>query len=250
MSVDESLVIKGVNVPRLGLLDQARVQRELLEKHRATFNEYGWNDALTTEFDDAITFVSSERAAAIEARTASKDNLARQEHAVTDAKAFKRKLVLGFNDLQADRRLSDHVHQAITKSGRLRRSPVLISGYFGDIRPHVEKYDELLKPYFRGASPLDLLDTIVTELDSAQAKQEADYSALPLETRKVYEAKGLLLSLIEKINRIGKIAFDGDAMAIALFNKDLIQRARQSRRAESTIEPVEGDVETGAEETG
>lgn len=248
--VDEFLVRKGADIPRLGVLDQARVQRELLAKYIVLFMEYGWTDEHTRQFDDAIALVSSERAAAIEARTASKNNLERQERAVTEAKALKRKLVLAFNDLQAARQLGDHVHQAITKSGRLRRSPTLLSGYFTDIRPHVATYSTPLRRYFRGAYPLELLDPIVAELDSAQAKQEADYSALPLETRKVYEAKGLLLSLIEQINRIGKIAFDGDAMAMAQFNKDLLQRARKARRATSTIEPACGEAEMAKEETG
>lgn len=252
MSAEWELIEKGMRVSRLGLLDQARVQRGLLGKYILIFNEYGWSDDDTRRLDDTIALVSSERAASIEARAASKDNLARQEEAVTQAKALKRKFVLAFNDLQASRQLSDHVHQAITKSGRLRRSPVLISGYFTDIRPHVAAHSTPLRRYFRGAYPLELLDAVVAELDSAQAKQEMDYSALPLETRKVYEAKGLLLSMIEQINRIGKIAFDGDAMKMALFNKDLIQQARKARRTTSTVEAVEGEghCDSGTEETG
>lgn len=248
--IDDYLVRKGALVPRLGLLDQARVQRKLCGKYVLILKEYGLTDELLGQLDSAIELVESDRAAAIEARTISKDNLLRQENAVTEAKTLKRRLVLAFNDLQSERRLGDHVLSAITKSGRMRRSPTLISGYFTDIRPHVEKHSEMLRPYFRGVCPLVLLDATVAELDSAQATQEADYSALPLETRKVYEAKGRLLAIIEKVNRIAKIAFDGDAMTIALFNKDLIQRARQARRATSTVEPVASEAIDGeAEET-
>lgn len=249
--VNEYWVRKGGNVPRLGLLDQARVHRELCEVHATRLREYGLTDDLIREFDEAIELVSSERAAAIEARTASKSNFVRQENVVTEAKALKRRLVLAFNDLRASRQLSAHVLRAITKSGRLRRSPTLISGYFTDIRPHVEQHAERLKPYFGGVCPLVRVDAIVAELDSAQATQEADLSALPLETRKVYEAKGRLLVIIEKINRIAKIAFDGDEMTMAVFNKDLLDRARQKRRSMSKVELLGSDaLGAEAEETG
>lgn len=94
---------------------------------------------------------------------------------------------------------------------------------------------------------MDLIDAVKGELDAAQGVQEAGLAGLPIETLKVYEAKGRLLDLIEKMNRRGKIAFDGQAHILALFNKDLVLRARTKRRATSTVEAV-GDVE--GEEVG
>jgi len=44
-------------------------------------------------------------------------------------------------------------------------------------------------------------------------------SALPADTAKLYVTKGKLLEAIEDINHAGKIAFDGDATMIALWNK-------------------------------
>ncbi len=39
-----------------------------------------------------------------------------------------------------------------------------------------------------------------------------------------------LLEAIEDLNRAGKSAFDGDAAHIALWNKDILARARKSRK--------------------
>jgi hypothetical protein len=87
-----------------------------------------------------------------------------------------------------------------------------------------------MKKYFGGQSPLAELKAAKKELDDAQSRQEAAIESLPLDTLEVYEAKGRLLGAIEKVNRIARIAFDDDAATAALFNKDLIQRARQTRK--------------------
>lgn len=229
MSVDTELIKKGMRAPRLGLIDQGLAHLELYNRYARVFAKYGFDDAMAADFRDTVDLVRSERAAAIEARKTSKDSRDHEQAVVTDGKTFKRKLVLAFDDLQADGKVSAHVHTSITRSGKLRRSPVLLSGYFTDVRPHVKEANDYLKPYFPGEDPLALLDETVHKLDEAQKVQEVDYASLPLETRKVYEAKGRLLTYIEKMNRIAKIAFDGDAKTIALFNKDLVRRATKAR---------------------
>lgn len=250
MSVDLDLVEKGARIPLIGLVDQGLAHIELCQQHDDALRSHGWSEDLMAEFIRAVDRVRDERAAVIEARTESKDNRAREQAAVTEAKAFKRKLVHAFTDLRADKAVSDHVHKGVIRSGRLGRSPALFSGYFTDIKPHVEALDGELRRYFQGESPATMLREIVHELDTSQAIQETNYQALPLETQKLYEAKGHLLMMIEKINRIGKIAFDGNAKMIALFNKDLINRARQKRRTTSGLEAVEPAVSAEGEEAG
>lgn len=247
MSVDIELIKKGIRVPRLGLIDQANAHLELYGRYARVFAKLGWTDEMTAEFTDAIALVRSERAASIEARKTSKDSRDREQAIVTDGKAYKRRLVYAFDDLHADKKVSDHVHKAIARSGTLRRSPVLLAGYLTDVSPHVLEANELLKPYFEGEDATTLLNALISELDSAQRVQEVDYKSLPLETRKVYEAKGLVLMYIEKMNRFAKIAFDGDAKTIGLFNKDLLNRARKARPIANATEAVE-EVETVAKE--
>lgn len=66
-------------------------------------------------------------------------------------------------------------------------------------------------------------------LASADATQELSLSALPADTLAVCERKGRVLRAIEDLNRAGKMAFDGDAVQIARFNKDILLRARKAR---------------------
>jgi hypothetical protein len=240
------LVQRGKNIPRDGLLDQARAQVELEARYRAALAERGWTPELTKQLVDSTAIVNSELSAAIEARTLSRGSIRRERDAVAAAKAHKRALVHAFNDLHADGAVADDVYAAVRGGGSLGRSTTRISGYFAVIEAHVQAYDTALKPYFKGQSALSELQAIKAELDQAQAIQEVDYAALPLDTQRIYEAKGRVLSLIEKLNRIGKLAFDGDATTLALFNKDLILRARRSRGAEAEAEAEAEPSEAGA----
>lgn len=242
MTIDVKLVNRGRNVPRDGLLDQARAQVELEARFRAALAERGWTPELTKLLVGNIAVVNSELGAAIEARTASKANVRRERDAVTEAKAHKRALVHAFSDLHADGVVADDVHAAVRGGGTLRRSATRLSGYLAAVEPYVQAHDEALRPYFKGQSALAELRAVKAELDSAQATQEVDYAALPLDTQRIYEAKGRVLSLIEKLNRAGKLAFDGDATTLALFNKDLILRARRTHRAPAEAEASEAEA--------
>jgi hypothetical protein len=55
---------------------------------------------------------------------------------------------------------------------------------------------------------------------------------LPADTEKLYETKGRVLEWIEDVNRAGKSAFDGDAARVAVWNKDVLMRARKERKKE------------------
>jgi hypothetical protein len=231
MSTDAKLIQKGMNVSREGLVVQAGVHIALEQKYRAPLAKKGWTPANTTMLVDSTQFLLSERAAALDARDASKSNLNREHEAVAGAKAFKRVLVHAFNDLYAEGSVSAEVRSSIGGAGRLDRNTTRIINYLNEVEPRVRAAEELLKPYFEGGSATAELVTIAKELSDAQTTQETDYAGLPVETQKVYAAKGQVLLLIEKMNRIGKIAFDGQASTIALFNKDLILRATRTRKA-------------------
>lgn len=249
-TIDYKMVAKGASIPHAGILDQSRYHVRLVERHEVELVKKGWKREFLNQLVMAIALIDSERSRALDARDESKANRYRQEAAVAQSKAFKADLVMAFDDLHFDRRIDSQEHQRVRRTnGPLGRSPTAISKYLGDVRSLVEKHDSLLRPYFGGKSALAELDFVKDELDQAQEIQEIDYKALPLETLKFYEAKGRALFLIEKANRIGKRAFAGQAELIALYNKDLIQRARKARRKASGIEPVEGDVESDDEET-
>lgn len=250
-NIDYKLVAKGGSVPLAGLLDQARYHAELAKRFERQLGKKGWRPAHTSLILVTTADLETDRAAQLEARDESKANREREQAAITAAKEFKADLVMAFDDLFFDGVVTQQERQEANRTnGTLGRSAPAISRYLGDVRRLVEKYDDRLRPYFDGQSALGLLDKVKYELDEAQSKQETDYRKLPLDTLKLYEAKGRLLALIEKLNRIGKRAFAGQAEIVALFNKDLILRARKKRRSQSGVEPVEQVAEEKEEKAG
>lgn len=233
MSTDSELQ-KGMKVSRRGLLDQARVHIGLEELHRVPLADHGWTPALTRKLVENTALVDSEMAATIEARLASKDDLAREQAAITEAKALKSDLTHAFRDLYSDGAIARTVLDALRAGGVLQRSTSKISIYLADVEPVVRAHDDALRPYFKGQSAHALLVAAKAKLDAAQELQELGVTHLPDETKKVYLAKAAVLSLVEKMNRIARIAFKGQAEIVGRFNKDLILRARQARAAADT----------------
>ena len=66
-------------------------------------------------------------------------------------------------------------------------------------------------------------------LEQADTTQENEWAQVPESTQRIYEAKGRLLEAIVELNRIGQIAFDGDAVTRARFNKDILLRGRKQK---------------------
>jgi hypothetical protein len=56
----------------------------------------------------------------------------------------------------------------------------------------------------------------------------------PPPSRRSSNERARLVENIEDLNRIAKIAFDGDARARALFNKDILLRAKKSAKQATT----------------
>jgi hypothetical protein len=111
---------------------------------------------------------------------------------------------------------------------RLGRSTPKISKYLMSVKPFVQKLEEHLRPYFGNKSPSEELESVKSDLDDTDALQETARAGLPEETAKRHLAAKELLDMIEEVNRIAKIAFDGKAEIAAQLNKDLTLRAKKS----------------------
>ncbi|MBM4778328.1 MAG: hypothetical protein GQE15_11555 [Archangiaceae bacterium] len=230
MSFDLKLVQKGKEVPLTGLLDQANVSAPLASTHAALLGRYGFTAAHVAQFAPAIADLGTDRARATEARTTAAQNTATEREALSAVKKFKTLLLSAADDLAIEGQMRTTDREALNAGEELGRSTAKHSAYLTRIRKVVENHKAALAPYLDGADALVQLDTVKRELDTAQAVQEVDVINLSDETKKVYEQKGRLLSLIEKLNRAAARAFHGDAAMKAKFNKDLILRAVQSRK--------------------
>lgn len=240
MPINMKFVSKGAQVSRDGLMDQALYHQGLERKHRGALQAAGWTPENSAEFARCFDYLKTQIHATHDARAESKTDTQEEQASVTEAKAFKRKLVGAMKDLHVEERVTDADYELVFNSGELGRSTPRILGYLAKIRGQVERYDRALTPYFGGTSALAIFNEVQQRLEATQRKQELNLESLPQETLKIYEAMGRLLWLIEKMNRIGRIAFDGQAHIAAEFNKDLILRARRPRK-KSVVEPVTTD---------
>ena len=92
--------------------------------------------------------------------------------------------------------------------------------------------------FFERQKASELVKAAWERLRAADAVQEKTRLDLPTETLALLELKGRVLDLIEEINGIARIAFEGQAEIRAKFNKDLLYRGRRARKAAPAAPPV------------
>lgn len=238
---DARLVKKGRGEPLDGLLQQGRASLALAETHAGALAQSGWPPASTAAMESTLAKLESDTTSVLGERAASRGATTSEYAALNEGKAFVRKLRLALPKVL--RGAPADVDEKAFRAGEpLARSTPKLSAYLLKIRPAVLTIEQALAPFFGQQSPVAMLDAAKTALDSADSVQETTIAALPIQTAQVYEAKGHLLELIEDMNRSGKIAFNGNAVAMALFNKDILLRAR-SHKAIATP-PVNEPVPT------
>ena len=229
MTVDERLVKKGQGQPRLGLIEQGKVSVGLAREYATELAGAGWSKADTNAMEALVTELENDVAAQAESRAGTHSAHSGEQAAIDDAKTFIRRL-----DHALPRVLRTTDGSGVTMAdfavgGSLGRSAAKIAGHLTKIRPYVAGLDSALKKSFGGQSALGQLDSVKSALDAADTQHAVAASALPTDTATLYEAKGKLLEAIEDLNRAGKIAFDGDATKVAMWNKDILVRARKAR---------------------
>ena len=229
MSTDVELEKKGKGQPRLGLVEQGKVSAGLARQYATQLATVGWSTPDTDAMAANVTELESDISVQAENRASHGDAHRSEQAGIDDAKRFLRLLS------HALPRVLRNTKTGLTATdfsagARLGRSTPKISGHLTRIRPHVAALDSELTPAFGGQSALAQLDRVKSELDAADTKQEVSVSALPADTAKLYATKGKLLEAIEDVNHAGKMAFDGDATMVALWNKDILMRARKTRK--------------------
>jgi hypothetical protein len=241
MAHDERMVAKGMHEPREGLAQQGRVQVELAKQHATELARHGWPAKMTSELANQVELISSGHSAQVDARTGSKADTHAEHQAVGEAKSFIN-LLRNAVPLAVEDAVKAGKHADVSEfhaGQKLGLSTPKILGYFDSIAPAVARLDDYLKPYLPGDKPSKRLAALKSSLAAKDSTQEASLKGLPADTLDVYEAKGRVLDLIERLNRIARIAFDGQAELIGKFNKDLLLRARKERRAKPDAQPAD-----------
>jgi hypothetical protein len=241
--MDLQLAKKGRNEPRAGIVAQGTVHVGLGEQHAAELARAGWPAAQTALLKGQVSRLGDEGAARAEAQDAARSATDREHAAVDEAKRVVRLLR---NALPiALRQAPDNLTARAFASGTLHRTTKRIRQYLSDVRPSVAKLDSALAPFFEGAypgmKPSEVIEEAERALGAADQAQEVGLKDLPAKTLALYETKGLVLRLIEDMNRTARIAFDGNAVLVGKFNKDVLLRARKKRAAAASDEPAEAE---------
>jgi hypothetical protein len=233
MAIDLRLARKGANEPRIGLIQQGRYHAKLAADKADELQRAGWKKEKTALLSSDLATLESQSAAQSDRRSTAKSATLTESAARNQAKSFIRKLRNALPIV-----LRDHPDVGVTASqfegGTLGQSTPKVSNYLNQITEPIKKLDEPLKDYFDQASASEQLATLKKLLDAADTAQETSLAGLPEETLKLYETKGRVLQAIEDINRLAKNAFDGQAALVSQFNKDILLRARQTRKSDET----------------
>lgn len=232
--IDLRLARLGQSQPRAALVEQGLVSAALAQEFAAPLKLYGWADAKTQAMQASTATLQGAQATQADQRDDARTALGGEAAAKVNAKAFVRKLrlawPLAFRDAGEKAGVAA---EAIESGGPIGQSTPKLLSYLATVAPAVKTLDKQLTPYFGGQSPSALITQLRPALEQADAKQETEWAQVPEATQRIYEAKGRLFEAIVELNRIGQIAFDGDAVTRARFNKDVLLRARKQAPAPS-----------------
>ncbi len=241
MSTDqETYISKGKREPTAGLVQQAQYTLGLWDAFKQDLQLHGFAEVRATAMRDLLSQLRSAAGTQTESWTGAQAKTRAEAIAISNAKAFTFTLWNALPMALREASNSGLSEADFAAQGRVRRSTPRILNHLDKIRPHVAKLEPQLKPYFKGESPVSLLDNLRAALASADQSQELARAQAPDSTALLNETKGRLLETIEDLNRVGAIAFFGRADVSARFNKDLLLRARRSKTgtAEPTPEPA------------
>lgn len=241
MALDDRLVAKGRTEPRGGLAQQGKVHVGLATHYAAALADAGWSAADTASLETNVATLEGAVGTQARAYDHADHTSSTESHAITDAKAFVRKLRNALPRSLRETPGTGLTLESFHVGATLGRSTPKISKYLAEIRPGVVTLDVALAKHFGGQMASLELDAVKNALDHADTAQELARVNAPGETLALHEVMGRVVEQIEDLNRAGKIAFDADAATRAKFNKDILLRARKERpkkKAEPATPPA------------
>jgi hypothetical protein len=245
MKIDERLARKGRNEPRVGLMQEGKVHVGLAKQFAADLADNGWSSDDTLALESHVATLDSTVSAQAEAKLMASAALQAETDSIDGSKAFVRKLRNALPRALREAEEPGLAMSTFAPGGTLKRSAPKLSSYLTRIQPAVAKLDSHLTKAFAGNKASDVLAAMKTALDGASVTQEIAWKTLPKETLLVCETKGRVLEAIEDLNRAAKSAFDKQPETAALFNKDVLDRARRERKKKAKTQAQEAAPAAG-----
>lgn len=238
--MSEKLIKKGASVNLIGLRQEVPQHVKLGRHHETRLARAGWKPTLTDELELYGLELETAKSSQLEARTESRIKTKTESQLRNEAKRIIRHIRNALPDVleELDEVEAEALRQDFKVGETIDRSTPRTVAYLTKTKKAVQRLDEAFRPYFDGESVYAMHSSVLDRLSGADAEQEFARAQLPADTRAFYELKGRALTLIEKMNRLAKNAFDGEAHTIGQFNKDLLLRATRSRAMPVVEEPA------------
>ncbi len=228
---NERLISKGKahSIPTVAQLGRVAVGNA--SAHQEKLGAAGWTEANTGELEAEVAALLEEDAAKVGARIDAHELVVREEAARLEIKSLVRKVGGAVKILCRDGAVEGLTPEHFAVGDQMRGTPLMLN-YLERTIPLAARLDAHLARFFGGSKVSELMSQARTRLAQADTAQETARAALPADTAAVLERKGRILDMVDELNAIARIAFDGQAEICAKFNKDLLLRAVRTRAKE------------------
>jgi len=225
---NERLVTKGRMYRSEAVTQQARVAIGNAVAHAPELASAGWQTGNTEELESLLTQLLRAESDKTVARTDAMNLTLGETEAHQEVKATYRKVREALGIVLRDGAVEGLTLDHFTVGDKMRGTANTLL-HLERVIPLVARLDAPLSRFFPAQKASELLDAARARLEKADSEQELARGALPTETVSVLELKGRILDLVEELNAIARIAFDGQAELRAKFNKDLLLRGRRRK---------------------
>ncbi|MBU1069912.1 hypothetical protein KJ975_10135 [Myxococcota bacterium] len=226
--LDQRLVEKGRQFAVDAVQKQGLFSYASAREHQAPLQLRGWPETMTDDLKAAVDAL----AAFLAARGVSFDEakgLTQEEGAArSDGKVLIRVLREALIIVLKKGPVEGVSMEQFTNPGSALQSTKEIAAYLNAIGPKLVPVDAQLGRFFEGQKASELVKAAWERLRMADMTQEQARKDLPQETLALLELKGRVIDLVEELNGVARIAFEGQAELRAKFNKDLLYHGRRS----------------------
>ncbi len=232
------LVEKGKLFSADSLQQQGNVIHELVQAYQADLARSGLDETRAAFFKQQLDLLAGTLGDVGVTRDGAKAMTADEGLAKSEGKTLARSIREALRIVLKDGPVEGVSLEQFALNGNLMQSTKDVLAYLNSMGAKVAPLDAHLARFFEGQKASELVKAAWTRLRDADALQEKSRVDLPTETLALLELKGRVLDLIEEINGIARIAFEGRAEVRAKFNKDLLYRGRRARKTTPAAPPV------------
>ena len=234
---NERLVRKGKAHSISSLAQAGRVAVGNASAHQHELGRRGWTPAKTDELSAEVDALLKDEAARTGARVDALESTQLEEAGRVEVKSLVRQLGMAMRILCREGAIEGLTPDHFAVGDAMTGTPKMLV-YLERTIPLAARLDAHLTRFFDGARVSELLEAARARLAAADTGQETARASLPADTLAVLERKGRILDLIDELNTVARIAFDGQAEVRAKFNKDILLRAARTTGGRETVDSL------------